>query len=97
MGKGVSEVVEELASENPMTRMSAAQTLGRFGLAAGVAVPNLIAALADEFEDVRKEAALALGKIGPAAKDAVPALEAMQEESLVGHYVKEALKEIRGR
>ncbi len=97
LDKGVSEFLEDLASENPLIRMNAAQTLGRFGPAAAVAVPNLIAALADEFEDVRKYAAIALGKIGPEAKDAIPALTAMQEESLVGYYAKEALKEIRGR
>jgi tetratricopeptide (TPR) repeat protein len=97
LGKDVPEVVQDLASEDPLTRINAAQTLGRFGSAAGAAVPDLIAALTDEFEDVRKKAALALGKIGPAAKDAIPALMAMQEESIVGHYAKEALKEIRGR
>ncbi len=71
--------------------------MGRFGPAAEEAVPDLIEALADEYEDVRKEAALALGKIGPAAKDAIPALTTMQEESLIGYYATEALKEISGK
>jgi TolB-like protein/class 3 adenylate cyclase/Flp pilus assembly protein TadD len=93
----VPDLADTLKQDNPLNRKSAAQTLGRFGPVAEAAVPDLIAALADEFEDVRKEAALALGKIGPAAKNAIPALVAMQEESLVGHYAKEALKEIRGR
>ncbi len=92
-----SNLVDTLKQDNPLERMTAARALGRFGPVAEAAVPDLIAALKDEFEDVRKEAAIALGKIGPAADAAVPALTAMQEESIVGYYAKEALKEITGK
>jgi hypothetical protein len=34
--------------------------------------------------------------IGPAAEAAIPALVAMHNESIIGHYAGDALKEIRG-
>ena len=97
----VPSLVETWQGDDPIARLSAVKTLGRFSPMAEPAVPALIAALKDEFEDVRKEAATALGKIGPAAKDAIPALEvlqeeALQEESLVDFYTKEAIRRITG-
>ncbi len=76
--------------------MSATKKLGWFGDQAKDAVPRLISALADEHHGVRKEAALSLGKIGPAAKAAIPALDAVRQESNLGQFAEEALKEIRG-
>jgi len=35
-------------------------------------------------------------KIGPAAKAAIPVLEALQGESVIGSYARDALKKIRG-
>jgi adenylate cyclase len=35
-----------------------------------------------------------LGKIGPDAKAAVPALTAIQNESLIGSYAKDAIAQI---
>jgi adenylate cyclase len=37
-----------------------------------------------------------LRKIGPEAKAAIPALVAIENESFIGNYAKDALKEIRG-
>ena len=50
-----------------------------------------------EWKGGRLVAVIALGKIGPAAEAAVPALTAMQEDSIVGRYAKEALKWITGK
>ena len=90
----IADLIDTLRQGDAFERVSAAQSLGWFGPAAAEAVPELVQALADE--DVRQEAAITLGKIGPGAKVAVPALTAMQHESLVGHYAKEALRAIRG-
>ncbi len=97
----VPSLVETWQGDDPLARMSAVKTLGRFGPMAEPAVPALIAALKDEFEGVRKEAVIALGKLGPAAKDAIPALEALQEEALqeealIGLYTKKAIRRITG-
>jgi HEAT repeat protein len=56
-------------------RWNAARTLGKIGLPAKEAVPNLIAALTDSDALVREHAAEALGDIGPQAKEAIAALE----------------------
>ena len=92
----IAKLVGDLTDESFLVRMSATRKLGWFRDQAKDAVPLLIPALADEHGDVRKEAALTLGKIGPSAKAAIPALEAVRQESIVGHFAEEALKEIRG-
>ena len=50
-------------------RGSAAETLGKLGAAARVAVPDLARLLKDPEVFVRQAAAMALGGIGPAAKE----------------------------
>ncbi len=92
----IPKLLGDLSDESPLVRMSATKKLGWFRDQAKDAVPQLIPALADEHHAVRKEAALALGKIGPAAKAAIPALEAARQESILGQFAEEALKEIRG-
>ncbi len=74
LGVTVPRLVATVKGDNPIARLSAMKTLGRFGPMAEPAVPTLIAALDDEEEIVREGAALALAKIGPRAKDAIPAL-----------------------
>ncbi len=96
LDEDIPKLLGELSDESPLVRMAATQKLGWFGDQARDAVPQLITGLADEHDDVRKEAAVTLGKIGAAAKAAIPALEAMRQESIVGYFAEEALKEIRG-
>jgi HEAT repeat protein len=64
--------------------------------AAEVAVPALIDALADENRWVRQDVVVALGKISRAAEAAIPALTAIQDDERIGHFAREALKEIAG-
>ena len=90
----VSTLVAELKGQNALNRQFAARRLGWFGPLANAAVPALIEALMDDY--ARKDAVEALRKIGPEAKAAVPALLALKDESVVGGYAQEALKEIRG-
>ncbi len=79
MAKGaVAELAAALKDEDARVRWSSAQALGRLGVDAAPAVPELIAALemrtGPEFTDFREYAYRALGAIGPKAKEAVPLL-----------------------
>ncbi|WP_354316770.1 tetratricopeptide repeat protein [Sinorhizobium fredii] len=90
----VSSLTAELKLGDPASRRIAAKRLGWFGPAAAEAVPALVVLLEDV--RVREEVVQSLRKIGPAAKAAIPALVAMENESFIGSYAKDALKEIRG-
>ena len=69
--KAVPHLRKALKSDNPDVQRWAARELGKLGLSAADAVPDLIAALGGPN---RHDAAVALGDIGPDAKDAAPAL-----------------------
>jgi adenylate cyclase len=90
----VSSLMADLNQDDPFARTIAVQRLGWFGPAAAPAVPTLIELLGDE--PLREKVIECLGKIGPEAKAAIPALVAMQNESIIGYYATDALKEIRG-
>jgi hypothetical protein len=66
------------SSNDPETRVGAAEALGRIGpKAAATAVPALAkAARDDKWPKVRSTSLSALGEMGPAAKEAVPVLRA---------------------
>ena len=57
-------------------------------------MPALIDLLGDDV--LREQVVQTLGKIGPEAKAAIPALVELENESIIGYYAKDALKEIRG-
>jgi HEAT repeat protein len=69
----IKRLTEQLNSEIPEERVSAAEALGQTAVTPEV-VPALIKALGDEQWNVRRFASDALGTIGPRAQDAVPAL-----------------------
>jgi HEAT repeat protein len=69
--------IAALKSSDPKKRSTAAWMLGRFGLEAALAIPDLMVALGDADAGVRVEAANALGRIGPIAEAAVPGLRTM--------------------
>ena len=56
--------------------------LGRIGLDAGAAVPDLVPLLVDKSERIRQEASLALGKIGPMAVE--PLIAAASSQDILG-------------
>jgi adenylate cyclase len=89
----ISSLVTTLETGRPFDQIAAARRLGWFGPAAVEAVPALIDALENEY--LRKDSVQSLGKIGPLARAAIPALTVLQNESLIGSYAKEALKNIR--
>lgn len=71
----VSDLIEELSSDNVETRLNAAFVLISIGPEAEPAIPALIENLNyQEAYEVRMTAAEALGAIGPAAKVAIPDL-----------------------
>ncbi len=96
LDEDVPKLLGDLSDDSFLVRMNATKKLGWFRDQAKDAVPQLIPALTDEHGEVRKETVLTLGKIGPAAKAAIPALEAAQQETKLGPFAEEALKEIRG-
>jgi HEAT repeat protein len=74
-GEAVPQLIGLLRHEDSVVRWNAARTLGKIGLPATIAIPNLIAIMeADPEALVREHGAEALGDIGPAAAEAVPAL-----------------------
>ncbi|RWB25918.1 MAG: tetratricopeptide repeat protein [Mesorhizobium sp.] len=90
----VTSLEAELETGNPFSQQYAAKRLGWFGPAASQVVPALVETLKVEY--LRRDAIEALGKIGPPAQAAIPALVALQNETLVGIYAKDALFKIRG-
>jgi len=76
----VTELIEMLQDDDYLVRMNAAESLGRLGPAAALALPALIEALEDKQEFVSGAAARTLGAMGPEAAPAVPALtEALKQ------------------
>ncbi|HEX7896905.1 MAG TPA: HEAT repeat domain-containing protein [Planctomycetota bacterium] len=69
---GVPALIDALKDADAGVRWSAAESLGRIGVAAKAAVPALTAALDDK--EVRSIAADALAAMGPEAKPAIPGL-----------------------
>jgi HEAT repeat protein len=73
------DLAKALKDTDVDVRSQVAQTLGRIGPEAEVAVPALQKALADSNESVRIDAALALWQIAR-AREAIPALLAVELE-----------------
>jgi HEAT repeat protein len=78
----VDSYIEALKDHNPVTRMNAAEGLGRFGSEAEAAITALSEALKDNDPRVRGSAAWALERIGSEARAAVPHLiEALRDQN----------------
>jgi HEAT repeat protein len=74
----VSHLIPLLGDSDPMTRRMTAYALGRIGLRAKSAVPQLVILLKSETDtDVLAEVIQTLGRMGPAAKDCIAALSAI--------------------
>ena len=71
-----NDFVQALQDDDARVRQAAAVSLGKIGLGAIDAVPQLIFALADTDSGVRSAAAFALSAFGAHAMEAVPALRA---------------------
>lgn len=86
-------LIEQLRSDNPKTRRTAADALGEAGIAA--AAPHIIPLLKDTDDYVRQAAARALGELK--AKDAVtPLIAALKDpDPYVRSYAAWALGEIK--
>ena len=69
---GVAGLVELLDDENPASRLSAIDELGKMGAAAATAVPALMERLTDA--DLQMQVIAAIGKVGPLAVPAVTRL-----------------------
>jgi HEAT repeat protein len=95
-GSAVPPLVDALQNGNELSRIHAANLLGRIGSPAAISVPVLIDALQDESRDVRYAAVRALGNIGPNAKEAItPLIKTLQDDqSLVREAADYALKQI---
>jgi len=80
-------------AERAGCRRTVIVALGRFGEAAGPAVPALIDIAKDWREEIptREYAIKALGRIGPNAKAAVPTLEALRNDPQVGGVLEKTL------
>lgn len=63
--------VDQLASSDTQTRLTAADELGLLGMGAADAIPALAARLADDYEPVALNAAYALADMGPAGTAAL--------------------------
>jgi len=68
--------IDDLKAKDPAVRIAAAETLGRLGWRATLALPALIANLKDPEAKVRVAAAKALHALGPASRTAVAPLAA---------------------
>jgi HEAT repeat protein len=74
-GDAVPQLTELLRHEDPTVRWQAARTLGKIGVPALTAVPELARLTTSDPESlVREHAAEAMGDIGPAAAAGIPAL-----------------------
>ena len=106
-GEAVAPFVQALKDQNADVRHAAATALGRIGLGAIDAIPQLIAAIQDADERVRASAAFSLSTFGRHAFEAVPALQkALSDTSAavrsraaftlgqVGPAAKRAVKEL---
>jgi HEAT repeat protein len=93
--KDINSLIEELADNSNVVRMTAAVSLGNLG--DKKAVEPLIKALQDEYEYVRINAALALGNIGDksAVEPLIKILEDQNEELDLRGSVIKALGELR--
>src|SRR6266511_4792261 len=75
----VNALVQQLRSQDPSVRSSAADALAQIGKEA---VPALVDAFKDQDRRVLLDAAFALGKIGKEAKEAAPALiDALKDQN----------------
>jgi HEAT repeat protein len=92
----VEKLTKTLKDKDPQMRYWAAESLGRYGSEANVAIPDLTQALEDESELVRMGAAYALGERGAAAETARPALQqaTKDSDSQVREAAAYALKQI---
>ncbi len=106
-GEAVAPFVQALKDQNADVRHAAATALGRIGLGAIDAIPQLIAAIQDADDRVRASAAFSLSTFGRHAFEAVPALQkALSDTSAavrsraaftlgqVGPAAKRAVKEL---
>jgi HEAT repeat protein len=95
----VEKLTSTLKDKDPNMRYWAAESLGRYGPKAHVAVPNLIEALKDENHMVRMGAAYALGEMGSAAESARPELQEVAKDSdtSVRQAATHALKQIAAK
>jgi HEAT repeat protein len=95
----VEKLTKTLQDKDPHMRYWAAESLGNYGPAAHVAIPNLIKTLKDDDKTVRMGAAYALAAMGPAAAEARAALiEASKDpEKEVRDGATYALKQIASK
>jgi HEAT repeat protein len=108
-GEAVPQLVGLLRYEDPVVRWNAARTLGKIGIPALIAVPDLIEVMGEDTEPlVREHCAEALGDIGPEAFESVPALakalrdpapkvrrDAARSLGLIGPPAKAVLEDVR--
>jgi HEAT repeat protein len=82
-----------------MTRLYAAQALGKLGPDAQPAIEALAKALGDRDAQVRRAVVWSLRDLGPVARGAIPALERMRDSDRTDwmrELAVEALEAIRG-
>lgn len=96
---GLGSLRGALRDADPYVRAQAADSLGKFGPAAGPAASELITALKDRDTNVRTAAAYALAELGAAAREALPALNDLAKERNgdVRTAALYALKEIQAK
>jgi HEAT repeat protein len=96
----VQDLTEGLQDKEPTVRVTAAQQLGKLGISAKKAVPDLITMVEKDKEPLAVGAAIwALGEIGTSAQDALPALQkiAKEEEEPLQKAASEAIDKIQGK
>ncbi len=72
--ESVEELIVDLGSDKPKSRLKALRALRRIGQPAAEAAPQVVALLSDEESHVRRSAASTLGELGPSAVGSVPEL-----------------------
>jgi HEAT repeat protein len=94
----IRDLAERVRGTDQYEAVPAAQTLGRKGPGARLAVPSLALALGNSNKWIREAAARALGEIGREAKVVRPAVEqaAADQESEVREAAQKALAKITG-